>query len=332
MRAVKRLWIPAALVATGAAFVVASAFVDGVDSTWWQSLFLNLGTAVALVFPIYWLNRRLKERVEKQVETANIRIKGLSASVANVENQVRNIQELTDEFTRQRDDLTDSRTELFRMLAEQPTREKLYGAIAEAEQLGLVKLTCAPGLRAPIQKSSNTYLALIRYFEDDQLGFQLQSISGDALPETSDQEILWPADDQDGLDGFFQHVTDLLYRARDFGQLDPKYWFERIAAALLTAFEIPDARPIVELVGDQWAMTDDTAIAVPTGYGVAYRRMPYDSEEPLQLSHVASKSWVDDALVDRAYFVGTSLLSSKGRSDLPETWPESVQRRWRRRP
>lgn len=323
----KRIWIP--VVVVGLIFIGGSAFVHEANSVWWQNLLLNLGTTVLLILPIYWITRRLEQRVNRKVDTANTRIDDLSSTVADVETQVRNIQELADDFAQQRETVTSERRDLFRSLAVHPTREKLHNAVDLAEKLRLVDLVDTPGLRAPIQEPANTYLALIRYFEGDNLNFQLQDIRGNVLPDTSGQELLWPADDQDGLAVFFPHVVDLLYRAQDFHKLDLAHWFRRISATLLAAFDTPDARPIVELVGNQWAMLDDVAIALPHGYPVPYNRMRHDSKHPLPQRDVANKTWAHEPSVDRAYWVGQERDYFKPRQLRRVAWPETVERRSR---
>lgn len=325
----KRIWIP--VVVAGVMFIGVSALVGDANSVWWQTLLLNLGTTVLLILPIYLITRSLERRVEQQVGSANTRIDDLSSTVADVETQVRSIQELADEFAQQRETVTGERRDLFRSLAQHPTREQLHKAVDLAESLRLVDLVDTPGLRAPIQESATTYLALIRYFEGDDLNFQLQDIRGHALPDTNEQELLWPADDQNGLAVFFPRVEDLLYRAQDFHQLDPAHWFRRISATLLAAFKVPDARPIVELIGDQWAMLDDIALALPHGYPVPYNRMPVNSKDPLSQVHVARKAWAHEPSVDRAYWVGQELLNFEDRRLRMVAWPETVQRRYRRR-
>ena len=184
--------------------------------------------------------------------------------------------------------------------------------------------------------NSNTYLALIRYFERDHLAFELQDISGAVLPETSSEEITWSADDTDGLQDFFPRVEDLLVRARDYGNFDPRHWFERISATLLVALEHPDARTVVELIGNQWALTDDRAIGIPGGYDIPFTRMPHDSRNPLAYAHIAAKQWVDNDLLERAYFVGQERLRLTNnpvrvltRAADESRWPESARTRRR---
>lgn len=309
----------AVLSGIGILLLVGALVVDGKGAL--PDLLVNLGTAVLLFTPLWWLERRLGgsiERLGERVDEADAHVANLAADVERVEEAVVSLQGLT-AATQAALERDSERNQLeFDDFASDPRPKTLVPLLQRARQL---KAVSGKGARVAIP-DTDTFLrfgqggviALLgEQASDPVVNFGLESLDGEYLGQiqwlngTSAVDIgrsvarhlqqarVYPGDAHFDWSAVLQRMVELLRYS--------------IGVRTRTVQSPADLSPVIQLVNEQWAITDYGLEAREGHYFISWEQI---RDKPDISEHVGRKPWVDEDLWDEAFAVAEQLAPDDG--------------------
>lgn len=282
-----------AVAAVVAALGVAAVIAGGqIEDGYLQSAFLEIGAALLLAAPLFLLERLLEARVSRAQEAAATALR----DVAEVREEARRTSERLDDLTSQTraevGSLATQDAELYDALRADVTANTLRNLLQRGQQLRAI---AEAGIRVQVPLMFDR----LRFApaQDGEVLVAHEEIDGEVV-----SVLTWGVDER--ASQLLGRIAVELQRSNRFPGEDPFDGAE-IVKELLRTVQVPiDARrrgsvldlsPIVELCGDQWAITVNGLECLEYPYWIPARRL----SEPDFRSHVMEKTWVkkDDLLM-----------------------------------
>ncbi len=258
---------------------------------WIESALLGLGTTILLVAPIEFVASRLQQRVD-DVEEATTG--ALRTTFEDLDTRVEGLKDLSDLSDRVDERLASERAdkkELFESIAtDAPTMETLSAAIEAALRSNLidaagVRVTAGPEISERFRFEWNTKLVVT-----------LESADGKPIKS-------WAHESMD-LVALFTDAARCLEPLNVWGKPDPAYALTRLSETLLFALKHPLARPTVEYIPTQWAITSTYLVAPSHAYTIRHDR----TDRRWMETHVKQKPWIDHDSFDEASAIALGLF------------------------
>ena len=278
MRRARTWGIPLLTIALGACLIVIGASAEG---DYAPSVWLDLGAALALFGPLYWvqsmLERGLRE-VSRQERSTRSSVEQLSYELEAIRQQttasLEDLRNLTLENVRRRH-RTDE--DAFRRFEEAPTFQRVVELLGRAQELGAVSergvrvRLPATSLRlrfplSPARRDDGRPAALEVGIEEED-GTLPNDANGSRIALRGQRPVPWPADT--GADRWVASVAPQLQRLNRYpgdDEFDPAGALEQLTRLLRVAIEartrpssaaVPRLSPVIEMPSDDWVITED---------------------------------------------------------------------------
>ncbi len=273
-----RSWgIPLVTIALGACIIVIGSSAEG---DYAPSVWLDLGAALALFGPLYWvqsmLERGLREVRQHEQDTRSS-VEQLSHEIEAIRQQttasLEDLRRVTLENVQQRR-RTDE--DAFRRFEEAPTFQRVVELLDRARELGAVsergvrvRLPATTfRLRFPLppeQRDGDSSVLDVGIEEED--GALPHDATAPRIAMRGQRPVPWPADTSADL--WAASVAPQLQRLNRYpgdDQFDPAGALEQLTRLLRVAVEartrppsaaIPRLSPIIEMPNDEWVITED---------------------------------------------------------------------------
>jgi hypothetical protein len=272
-----RSWgIPLVTIALGACMVVIGSFAEG---DYAPQVWLDLGAALALFGPLYWVRSMLERglrKVSQQEQDTRTSVEYLSHEIQAIRRQttasLEDLRRVTLENVRQRR-RTDE--DAIRSFEEAPTFQRVVGLLDRARELGAVSergvrvRLPATTLRlrfplAPRQRDRDAPVLDVGIEEED--GTLPHDATAPPVAMRGQRPVPWPADT--GADQWAASVAPQLQRLNRYpgdDRFDPAGALEQLTRLMRVAIEartrpssaVPRLSPIVEMPNDEWVITED---------------------------------------------------------------------------
>lgn len=267
---------------------------------WAAGVLVNVGAAVLLVIPLYLLNRRMDERIERvRVETVS-GVQALTERVSAFESEVeRRLGDVAESVSAR---LAQERVDdmaSFDALLHTPTRRAVEEALRRADELGLISRKRGP--RVCVSETWQVYVR-VGFIEagassaDGLVRFVVEDVTGKSL-----DTVQWLRDES--VEDVMVRVGRAVHRTASTDDFNVEALFRGLREALGVAYSHPHRRPIYQLCPPQWAVTDRGMVT----YGV-YGAVPLCHFHVLSLKErldvfseeLADKPWIHFASFDAA--------------------------------
>jgi hypothetical protein len=275
-------------------------------------LLLQVGSSLVLLVPLLLLGRLLERRVQRTEEHTEAIVSGLGEVQAQVNATARRIDALSD-VTRERiRDEREADEAGLRAAEADPTYERVLALLQRARDLQAIS---PDGLRVRIGGSGR------------HVRFGSQETAGDPQAPPSVRVVI---EDEDGrplrrlhwyrgepVEAMTHRVAQHLHQlAGDPGDLtfEASELLQQLLRSVRLAVETHngarprDLGPLVEVVNDQWAITDDGLSAPDHGYSIARDRLLGTGED--WIAYMARKPWVNSRQFQQAYRIALRLYRS----------------------
>jgi hypothetical protein len=263
---------------------------DGTARAWWSGVLVNVGTAVVLLGPLYFLTERLGRRIEGVRQETAMRVGDLTERVETFERDVdRRLDDVAASVNRRLAEERERDASALDDLGEQMTRPVLVDAMSRALALGVIGERRGP--RVPVAEDADVFLRF-DYRPDDGEPWGAVEMLALCL-ETSDGSVLDRVEWKDNSDptDVLVHLGRGVHRVTTQVDLDVEWCMTRLRDTLQVAWQSEQLRPILQLCPPQWVVTESGASAYGQDSGFHYTVLKNDVDS--MFHHVLEKPWVD---------------------------------------
>jgi hypothetical protein len=329
MRRIRSWVIPLLTIALGACMVVigSSAKGDYAPSVW-----LNLGSALALFGPLYWvqsmLERGLRE-VRRQEQDTRSSVEQLSHEIEAIRHEttasLEDLRRVTLENLQQR---RQNDEDAFRRFEEAPTFQLVVELLDRARELGAVS---ERGVRvrlpattfrlrfplAPERRDGGSPVLEVGIEEED--GTLPHDASAPPTALRGQRPVPWPADISTDL--WAASVAPQLQRLNRYPgdeQFDPAGALAQLTRLLRVAVEartrpspaaIPRLGPVIEMPNDEWVITEDGVQSPLSAASFTVKELFHEGTEE---AAIAARSGDDAAKLHEAWQLARGLFLPRG--------------------
>ncbi|WP_433530761.1 hypothetical protein ACQPYA_01035 [Micromonospora sp. CA-263727] len=303
-----KLWVGVATIAGIGTLLASLVLTSAGLAEWSAGLLVNLGAAVVLIVPVYFLTKRLDERIEQVGTETQASVQALADRVETFEHEVeRRIDDVAATVASRLEQETGADAAAFEALGTAPSRDSVLQALTRANEIGLISQERGP--RVCVSEYRRIFVEIrydehpLRFNGEENITFTLEGYDGTELG-------IVPWGESDDVETVMVRLGRALQRETAGERLDVKALFDGFSEALSVAQTDPERRPVWQLCPPQWVVTEHGIITYGDAphYGAATTALERNSH---LAAHIGQKPWVDHDSLDEA--VGVALALDKRR-------------------
>lgn len=295
------------------------------SSGYWQSVLIEFGSTVLLLVPLFGAERLLERLatevagvegrtaavVEQQTSALRSELEGVRRDVAATNLR---LDEIAEESTRRLRAAAQSTKDATARLGLSPSWNDLFDLMSEATRIDAISTS---GVRA-VLSGTGERMSIYQEFDEQSsepqlvgLGWAIEHASGERL-----EAHAWSNDQAFG--DVFVGIGEALQRLGLYPghkAFDPGGSFGEIVRAAEVALgsrregPVRDLGPVVEVVGDQWAVTEHGLECLTHRYTLQGQQLRADDQS--SRTHVLEKKWVNADDFDDAFGVACAYHARK---------------------
>ncbi|SCL38435.1 hypothetical protein GA0074692_5010 [Micromonospora pallida] len=259
-----------ATLASVAILLAALPFTSDGLGAWGAGVLVNIGASVLLVVPVYVLNRRLDNRIERAQDETRSSVNALADRVSGFEKDVeRRLEDVAKSVSARLAEEREQDRVAFDGLLEGASRKTFEDALRRAHDLGLIQAKRGP--RVCVSRAWDLYVRVD--FDDENvvrtnggwgigkgelIEFVVERLNGKVL-----EVVPWPAGED--LREVMVRVGRALERGGSGAEFDVRKLFQGYREALAVAGSHPSRRPVWEVCPPQWVVTPQGIAAYGDG-------------------------------------------------------------------